>query len=243
MLIQSPPTLRGQEKSQLLQLHSYLYQMAQSLNTALNSLTLENFRPETQALVKTAASQRELAQNAQNLKAMIVKTAQEVNARMDEVRTLLESEYVAQSQFGEYRQSLSNEITATAQGVVAAYGYDSRLSALDASMAGFLSYETQTRQYLKTGLLFYDEEGVPRYGVAVGEADTRITQDGETLVSRDGLVATFTSDRLSFWQNGVETAWISNGQWCTRSLQVQQKLDLGPWQMSHSSGLTVRWIG
>ena len=75
------------------------------------------------------------------------------------------------------------------------------------------------------------------------DTDTRITQDGETLVSRDGLVATFTSDRLSFWQNGVETAWISNGQWCTRSLQVQQKLDLGPWQMSHGSGLTVRWIG
>lgn len=243
MLIQSPPTLRGQEQNQLLQIHSYLYQMSQSLNTALNSLTLESFRPETQTLVKSAASQRELAQSAQNLKALILKTAHEVNARMDEIRAQLKSDYVAQSEFGEYRQTLSNEIIATAQGVVQSYDYDSRLNALDETMAGFLSYETATKQYIKTGLLFYDEEGIPRYGVAVGESDTHITQDGETLVSRDGLVATFTSDRLSFWQNGVETAWVSNGQWCTRALTVQESFTLGPWQMSHGNGLTVKWVG
>lgn len=243
MLIQSPPTLRGQEKNQLLQLHSYLYQMSQSLNTALNSLTLESFRPEAQALFKSAATQRELAQNAQTLKAMIIKTASRVTARMDEIRAALESDYVARSEFGEYRQALTHEITAAAQGVVQAYGYDSRLEALDASMAGFLAYETATRQYIKTGLLFYDDEGIPRYGVAVGEADTRITQDGETLLSRDGLLATFTSDRLSFWQNGVETAWVSNGQWCARALEVQEKITLGPWLLSHGNGLTIKWIG
>lgn len=243
MLIQSPPNLQGSERGQLLQLHSYLYQMAQSLNTALNSLTLESFRPEAQALFKSAATQREVAQNAQALKAMIVKTAREVTARMDEISATLKGEYLAKSEFGDYRQALSSEITATAQGVVQAYQYDSRLDALDAAMAGFLSYETATRQYLKTGLLFYDEEGVPRYGVAVGESETEITQDGQTLLSRNGLLATFTSDRLSFWQNGVETAWVSNGQWCTRSLEVQEKIDLGPWQMAHSSGFTVKWMG
>ncbi|MBQ8537210.1 MAG: hypothetical protein IJ461_07410 [Clostridia bacterium] len=243
MLIQSPPNLQGNERRQLVQLHSYLYQMAQALNASLNDLTVESFRPEAQALFKSAATQREVAQNAQALKAMIIKTAREVTARMDEITATLEGDYLAKSEFGEYRQALSNEITATAQGVVQSYGYDSRLDALDETMAGFLSYETATKQYIKTGLLFYDEEGVPRYGVAVGESETEITGDGETLVSRSGLLATFTSDRLSFWQNGVETAWVSNGQWCTRALEVQERIDLGPWQIAHTSGFTVKWMG
>ena len=202
-----------------------------------------SFRPETQTLLKTAATRQELAQNAQTLKAMIVKTASQVTARLDEITATLKSEYLARSEFGDYRQTLAGQITATAQGVVQAYDYDSRLDALDASMAGFLAYETATRQFIKTGLLFYDDQGAPRYGVAVGETDTRITQDGETLLSRDGLLATFTSDRLSFWQNGVETAWISNGQWCTRALEVQEKINLGPWLLSHGNGLTIKWIG
>lgn len=243
MLIQTPPQLSGDERQQLIQVHSYLYQMAQELNAGLNALTADNFTPEAQTVIRNAASQTQVAQNAQNLKSMIVKTASQVKAQMDAIRAKLEGEYVTASQFGEYRQEVSNEITATATGIIQSYGYEDRLNTLDATMAGFLDYEVSTQQYIKTGLLYYDEEGVPRYGVAVGESETEITEDGEVLVSRAGLLATFTSDRLSFWQNGVETAWVSNGQWCARSLEIQQNIDLGPWQMEHKNGFVIKWTG
>ena len=243
MLIQTPPLLQGDEKHQLLQVHSYLFQMAQALNAGLNNLTAENFTAEAGAVIRNAASQRDVAQNANTLKAMIIKTAAQVTARMDEIVAKLEGEYVSVGEFGQYQEEVSNEIKATATGIVQSYGYDSRLDALDESMAGFLDYEVSTKQYIKTGLLFYDAEGVPRYGVAVGESDTDITEDGEVVVSRAGLLATFTSDRLSFWQNGVETAWVSNGQWCTRSLEIQQDMHIGEWQIDHKNGFSIRWMG
>jgi hypothetical protein len=243
MVIQTPPTLHGSERDQLLRVHSYLFQMAQALNAGMNNLTAENFTAEAAAVIKGAASQTELAKNANTLKSMIIKTAAQVSASMDEITAKLEGEYVSVGEFGQYREEVSNEVKATATGIVQSYGYDSRLDALDESMAGFLDYEVSTKQYIKTGLLFYDAEGVPRYGVAVGESDTDITEDGEVVVSRAGLLATFTSDRLSFWQNGVETAWVSNGQWCTRSLEIQEDIHLGLWQIDHKNGYTIRWMG
>lgn len=247
MIIQTPPLLQGNERTQLVQLHSYLYQMSQALNHALNNVTPDNLQADLRKKVSNMADQtavgNALAQNAQTLKALVIKTAAEVTARMDEITATLEGDYVAKSEFGEYREQVTSEIAATATEIVQSYGYDSRLDALDESMAGFLSYELNTTQYIKTGLLYIDEDNVPRYGVAVGESETEITEDGEVVVSRSGLLATFTSDRLSFWQNGVETAWVSNGQWSTRDLVVQNSLELGPWTVNHTDGFVVKWTG
>lgn len=247
MLIQTPPQFSGDERQQLAQVHSYLYQMAQSLNAGLNTLTPDNFQADTRAALEAAQGQQKTAQeiskNAQALKSMVIKTAAAVRAQMDMLVVKLQGEYVAQSDFGDYQEQVSNEIRATAEEIVQSYGYDSRLDTLDESMAGFLNYEVSTKQYIKTGLLYFDNEGVPRYGVAVGESDTEVTEGGEVVISRGGLLATFTSDRLTFWQNGIEAAWVSNGQWCANSLLVQEKIDLGGWTISHRNGFTVKWNG
>ena len=99
-------------------------------------------------------------------------------------------------------------------------------------MAGFEAYEVSTRAYIKTGLLYYDEANVPVYGVAVGQQEEQL-----------GSLATFTADRLSFWQNGVEMAWISDGQWCARAVEVKERITLGQWAMEQQNGFTLRWIG
>ena len=236
MMIPTPPQWAGDEQRQLTQVRSYLYQMAEALNRSLTTLTPENFQGEWQKNLQSAASQQQVKeqvhQSAAHLKALIVKTAAQVQSRLDEITARLEGDYVAQSDWGRYQEQVSAEIKATAAGIVQAYNYDSRLDALDESMAGFEAYEVSTRAYIKTGLLYYDEANVPVYGVAVGQQEEQL-----------GSLATFTADRLSFWQNGVEMAWISDGQWCARAVEVKERITLGQWAMEQQNGFTLRWIG
>ena len=56
-------------------------------------------------------------------------------------------------------------------------------------------------------------------------------------------VATFTSNRLTFWQNGAEAVWVSNGQWCCRSLTVQERIDAVGWRIDFTNGLASKWMG
>ena len=104
MLIQTPPQFGGDERQQLVQVRSYLYQLAETLNQNLNNLSLDNFRPDAKQTITAVAedSEKTIQQNAQALKALIVKTAAVIEAQIDEISTELETDYVAKSEFGTY---------------------------------------------------------------------------------------------------------------------------------------------
>ena len=66
------------------------------------------------------------------------------------------------------------------------------------------------KQYIKTGLLYYIRRDVPVYGVGVGNIETTVTDSGGKIVDRtkDELL-TVTPKRISFWQEGLEVAYLS----------------------------------
>ena len=84
---------------------------------------------------------------------------------------------------------------------------------------------------------------MPRYGVAVGEKLTTVEVDGETLLARTDLCATFTADKLSFWQHGQEVAYVSNSKLYITALEILGSITLGNWRITHTDGFTVEWIG
>ena len=222
--IELPPSAAAQEK-----LYSYLYQMAEQINVALTQVqTAELSEEQTQAVARIASAAAEKTTGQANaLKSLIVKTANTIQAQMDELQASLRSTYLAISDFGTYQEELEGQIRATAEGVVQAYSYDAKIEALQQGMVAFEAFETSTNQYIKTGLLFVDEQGVPRYGVAVGEKLTTVTADGQEVLTRTDLMSTFTSDRLSFWQGGVEVAYISSGMLVIGSAEIKTRLKVG----------------
>lgn len=186
-----PPALRGLPEQQLKQLYSWLYQMNQQLNVAVNSLDASNFTPETakavQAAVAGSGTSEKLAGQYNSLRSLIIKTADTVRSEIDVVRAELQANYIAVSDWGKYEESLKQEMEATAYGVVQSYGYDAQLAAAQSGIAEFEEYRVSTAQYIKTGLLYYDDLGLPRYGVAVGEKLSTVEQDGETVLTRTDL--------------------------------------------------------
>ena len=99
-----PPSPRGSVQEQLVRQYSYLFQMAQQLNVALGQLESGGTAAPSGG---TAAPAAEREQQYQTLKSMIVKTADTVQRRMDQLSTKLTGEYVAASEFGTYVERLN----------------------------------------------------------------------------------------------------------------------------------------
>jgi hypothetical protein len=224
-----PPSTAAKEA-----LYSYLYQMAEQLNAALGQTqgnALTESQTERVASIAEEKVGKAAAAQAQALKSLIIKTASTITATIDELETVLRTDYLAVSDFGTFQEELDNQIRATAEGVVQSFNYDSRLEALQQGMVEFETFETSTNQYIKTGLLFFDDQGVPRYGVAVGEKLTTVTVDGEKVLTRTDLMSTFTSDRLSFWQGGIEVAYLSSGMLVIANAEVKGRLKIGAYSI------------
>ncbi|MEA5144331.1 MAG: hypothetical protein VB023_12280 [Oscillibacter sp.] len=54
----------------------------------------------------------------------------------------------------------------------------------------------------------------------------------------------FTARKLSFYQDDVEVAYLSNNRLYITDAQITGRVFLGgDWQVERSNGLTLKWIG
>ena len=84
---------------------------------------------------------------------------------------------------------------------------------------------------------------MPVYGVAVGQGLTVTDVDGETVVDQNNFRATFTAQRLSFWQDANEVAYVSNNRLYITNITVLEGMSIGEWEISSENGLVIRWMG
>lgn len=246
-----PPYPNGSVQQQLTQQYSYLFQMAQQLNMALAALESGGAsagggqwkRAGAAASASAADAASENNEQFQNLRAMIIKTAKQVTRNMEQLEVRLEEEYVVASQFGTYVQRLSAYLEANPAALTQYYSFCSDLAANVAAVdAAFSSYRLDTEGYIRTGIVYYDGPA-PVYGVAVGQNLTTTETDGKKVVDQNNFRAVFTAQRLSFWQDSTEIAYVSNNRLYITNITVLDSIGIGSWRMDSGSGLTFKWIG
>ncbi len=247
-----PPYPNGSVQQQLTQQYSYLFQMAQQLNMALSALeggtvsTAGNSARQRKSGGAASAAGKAALENAeqfQNLRAMIVKTAKQVSRNMEQLETRLSEEYVASSQFGTYVQRLSAYLEANPEALTQYYSFCSDLAANVAAVdAAFSTYKLDTEGYIRTGIVYYDGPA-PVYGVAVGQNLTTTEIDGQQVVEQNNFRAVFTAQRLSFWQDSTEIAYVSNNRLYITNITVLDSISIGHWRMDSGNGLAFKWIG
>jgi len=219
----NPPALNGTEKEQLLQLQRYLYAMSEKLNQSLMEISIEQMAPETKQAITGAQAQAENTVNS--LKSMIVKTASIIRHEMDVITAQLRDEYQALSdQFGAYERNLTSEITATAEGILQDYQYEERVSGLEDEAGNTDVFIRRINQYIFSGLI--DEVNV-KYGIAIGENVTSYDAQGNPYLNNAQKMATFTMDRLSFWQGETEVAYFASDTFYIRRGEVLNSLQMG----------------
>ena len=233
-----PPSPQGTVQEQLVRQYSYLFQMAQQLNVALGQLESGGTAAPSGGTAAPAARE----QQYQTLKSMIVKTADTVQRRMDQLLAKLTGEYVAASEFGTYVERLNAYLEANPEALTQYYSFFADLQASTETVsAAFEQYRVETEGYIRTGIVCYDG-AVPQYGV-VGQNLTCREVDGETVVEQNDFRATFTASKLSFWQDASEVAYVSNNRLYITNITVLEGMSIGEWEISSENGLVIRWMG
>lgn len=260
------PQLNATEPEELArELKSYILQLIPELNWVLESIqTKEVSQVQVNGVQGgKAPNTPEAIESFNQIKSLIIKSADIVNSFSESVAAKLEGEYVASSDFGVYQQNTQSLLEATSQSVTQNYeniqsikvhsaatdaAVAENAAAIDAA-AGQISSSNEriaqlevinmeTSSYIKSGLLYYGDDGMPVYGLEIGQTNEK---DGEAVFNK---FARFSSDRLSFFDNnGVEVAYISDSKLYISAANITGVLQLGGYQVDTASGIAFKWVG
>ena len=230
--IKLPNISAATDRGKIEQIRSYLYQFAEQLNWALNSIesggasTLQNgSKPNVQAV-----SEEEAQSTFSSIKSLIIKSADIVNSYYDKINRRLVGQYVAQSDFGTYTELTEQAITENSKGIERAF---TNIQKITTDIERIIEVTANTR----AGLLYYDDNSVPIYGFEVGQVNVI---NGVEVFNK---YARFTSDRLSFYdKNDTEVAYISDYKLYITHAQVSGTLTLGRFVCDTSDGLVIKWV-
>lgn len=159
--------------------------------------------------------------------------------RLNDVNTALDQLNAALSAA---ESNITNNATASEWAIgqinAAIAALEAEAESLRNGVSGLEANKVTTDQYIKTGLLYVDDNNIPRYGVAIGENLTTVTDgQGQVVIRREALATTITSDRISFWRYGQEVLYISE------DAVYIKKLVMGPWEWNYEHGMTLIYRG
>lgn len=167
-------------------------------------------------------------QSAAALKALIIKTANLVQSHVDVLELVLRSEYLALSDFGTFREQIESRLQATAESITATYDYAAQIqaglqqgledleSSSQAADEALRAWLVESTGYIKQGIIGYNG-AVPIIGIAIGQ-DIRTTGtatvDGQEyeIINTSSNMTTWTTEKMSFYVNGVEMAYFPTGR-------------------------------
>ena len=226
------------EKEQLIQVKSYLHQLVQELNWALSSMEPGAAKSTGKEQASgNAVTREEMTTSYNELRSLIMKSANTVSAYYETAETRYNSLYVAQSDFGTYKEAAEQRIvensTSLEQFFTNVQEIITQIDTLEHSLV-------EVNANIRSGLLDTDDNGVPIYGVEVGQ---RTEIDGVEVFDK---FARFTSDRLSFYdQNDNEVAYISDRKLYINHVEVKATFQMGGFvdTVLSDKSIVTKWVG
>ena len=221
-------------------MQSYLYQTVEQLNWALNAIGTGSGNvviQNAEANGNTGGAESGNISNFNEIKSLIIKSADIVNAYYEKINAKLSGVYVAQSAFGTFQQKTEQQLKATSESISQNY---TNIQQIISDVDGIEDVLIDVDAHIKTGLLYYDEDGVPVYGVEVGQKNEI---DGVEVFNK---YARFTSEKLSFYDsNGYEVAYISDKKLFITHIEVTKSFSQGGlMDITQDDGsIVTKWIG
>ena len=251
-IFDAPPTLTGDELEQTGQIYQYLLQMSEQLNEAMHTLAAGDSGGDGTYAIRLQSGKTgggegsdELIKTKNALRSMIIKTAEVVRTEMDEISTVLHETIQAESErFGDLTVQLEQRITANAEGIEQNFEY---CEVINAKTGDYDQFITRMSERIFSGIIGYNSQtGMPIVGIAIGENITAYDQEGNPYINDNAKMATFTKDRLSFWQGTTEVAYISDSTLRINTAELMQEMRMGNYvwriQSDNSLGLMVSII-
>lgn len=206
---------------QIRQMHSYLFQVTEQLNWALSTFEkgIREGNESAQISSSVTLTEKESQATFNSIKSLIIKSADIVEAYYDEINKRLEGKYVAQSDFGTYREDTAADISANSTAI--SQNYTNVQTILDGIEQ--VIDKIDVTAHIKSGLLYYDDAGVPIYGLEIGQRN-----EDENGVETFNKFARFTSNKLAFYDsNDIEVAYISDKKLYITHVEVTGSFKMG----------------
>lgn len=232
MTLKLPDITGKTTQQQIEQMKTYLYGLVRYLQTVQGTASSGAVQIRQD---ETLAAARESTVDPQSwaaTKALIIKSAEIVEAFSTEINTKLEGKYVAQSDFGTYTEETALTLQETNEAITQFY---ENIQTLQSETEQLRS----TTAYIRSGLLDYEADGKAVYGIEVGQTD--VNEAGEELFN---AYARFTADRLSFYdRQGKDLAWISGERLYITNVEITGSLVGGGYTVDISDGWAWKWTG
>lgn len=226
------PTSEGK----LQQIQSYMHQLVQQLNWALNTVeTAQRGNASPSVVVGKDVAPQDAESTFNSIKALIIKSADIVSAYYDTIDQLLATsgQYVAQSDFGTYseevRQQLSAQTDQITQNITRTEQIGDQLRTQDS----YLRYGA-----VGTTLGEADLAAENAAGIEIGDFQS-INGAGNQRYAR------FTAYGLELFGSDKSRpiAYISGNRLYITNAEIRGNLKLGGYQVSTENGLTFNWVG
>lgn len=238
------PNITGTTPDEKLkQMQSFLYKTVEQLNWALNAIETGGTGAVVMQSKNAAGSssggedKKDNTVNFNELKALIIKSADIVNAYYEKINARLTGEYVAQSDYGTFVELTEGQFKATSTDIEQLF---TNLQQIITDIDNVESTLIEVNACIKSGLLYYNEAGIPIFGLEIGQTNE---VDGVKVFSQ---YARFTADRLVFYDyNGREMAYISDKKLYIDNIEVASSFSMGGFVEAVQSDLSVvkRWVG
>ena len=247
MIPEIPPQLQGSPEQQLIAMRDYLVRLAQSLEKVGGSeVVIEATKAATKAANRNQEKTIEdIRARANALKALIIKTADEITEYTDSKVETFESLYVAKSDYGTYYNQIETQVEQTARNTVETYHYAEAIQALD-------TYVTELNGQIRRGVIEDPETHEVHLGIAISEqlsfTGQTQTEGGLTYyeLAPGQTLGLYTSTGWQFWINGVRRGWFSSedSMLHVSNIVVENRLQLGSdWEIVSTGGFGLRYIG
>lgn len=245
-----PNISNGPPAEQLKEIRSFLFQLIEQLNMEAAGVTRkeQSAARGAQSAAGTADTIPEQIQSPKStfnqIKSLIIKSAEIVDAYYTQISRRLEGVYVAESAFGEYRQETTQSILETGERI------DRAFENLQ-TITGQLEQVIKVNANIRTGLLYFVgaegellapelPAGTPVYGVEVGQTTT---VDGAEVFNK---FARFTAYGMVFYdENGNISAYISDSKLRIPNALIEASLTRGGFveTIGSDGGSVERWVG
>lgn len=246
--IRLPNITETSPDGQLRQIRSYLYQFAEQLQWALNTLEKGTSAEEVELKNGSTSVKKVDTASAQasfnSTKSLIIKSADIVNAYYEEIENLLSlsGKYVASSDFGAFKQNTDAKLSATDQYIEGKFTKTEVIDGEEVTSEFSLSdLEARIRK----------QEGSIRFG----NVKTTLTEDGESIGIEVGEIdtindevirrfATFTAAGIELYDgtsSTVPVAVISKSKITITSAEFNGYVKMGKYRLDLSRGIAFKW--
>ncbi len=213
-----PAAPAGTLAQQVQQQYTYLFRLAQTLNRAMEQVECTAGAQAAQAQrtrVSSREAREERAHQAATLKSLIIKSADVVRQEMDRLATELKGSYVAQSEFGDYLERISQRIEADPSQLSQYFKFASDIRAdMDRVEVGLCLLQDRCGGIYPPGHCGLRRHE-PILGIAIGQ-DIRPPPRGwrrrravYDVIDKSSNMSVWTTEKLSFYIGGQEAAYFS----------------------------------